>query len=241
MTAYENKFNLTLEQNIFLAKKTIIQNIYNSAKLEGLNVTFPDTQTILNGSLVPNIRLDELEVILNLRDAWRFLLNNINKPLELEYICKINSYISRNESLDWGVLRYGNVGIGGTDYRPEIPEENKVRRILQEIKKIENPTDRALEYFAWAVKSQLFWDGNKRTSSLIVNKILIENGAGIFTVPENKIYDFNIELNNYYNKDDKEKFKQFLYNNCIEGIEIPAKEEFNRENIEAEDEEELEL
>lgn len=225
MNSYKDKFRLTLNQNIFLAKKTIIQNIYNSAKLEGLNVTFPDTQTILNGALVPNITLDDLEVIINLRDGWNFLLKNITKPLDLEYICKVNSYISRNESLDWGVLRYGNVGIGGTDYIPEIPREDKVRKKLEEINSIESPTGKALEYFAWAVKSQLFWDGNKRTSSLISNKILIENGAGIFTVKENKIYDFNIELNNYYNKDDKEKFKDFLYENCIEGIEIQASKE----------------
>lgn len=222
MNSYKDKFRLTLNQNIFLAKKTIIQNIYNSAKLEGLNVTFPDTQTILDGALVPNITLDDLEVIINLRDGWNFLLKNITKPLVLEYICKANSYISRNESLDWGVLRYGNVGIGGTDYIPEIPKEDKVRKKLEEINNIENPTGRALEYFAWAVKSQLFWDGNKRTSTLIANKILIENGAGIFTVKENKIHDFNIELNNYYNKDDKERFKDFLYENCIEGIEIQA-------------------
>lgn len=241
MSNYKNKFNLTLEQNIFLAKKTIIQSIYNSAKLEGLNVTFPDTKTILDGSLVPNIRLDELEVIINLRDAWKFLLNTIGKPLNLEYICRVNSYISRNESLDWGVLRYGNVGIGGTDYMPEIPEEDKVMGRLEEIKEIGNTTDRALEYFVWAVKGQLFWDGNKRTSSIIANKILIENGAGIFTIPESKIYDFNIELSNYYNKDDKERFKEFLYSNCIEGINIRTREPVNNKKIESEDEEELEL
>lgn len=73
MPDYENKFNLTLEQNIFLAKKRIVQNIYNSAKLEGLNVTFPDTQTILNGIMVPNIKLEDLEVIINLRDGWKFV------------------------------------------------------------------------------------------------------------------------------------------------------------------------
>lgn len=221
MPDYENKFNLTLEQNIFLAKKRIVQNIYNSAKLEGLNVTFPDTQTILNGIIVPNIKLEDLEVIINLRDGWKFVLNNITKPLDLEFICKVNFYISRNESLDWGVLRYGNVGIGGTDYKPPIPVKEEVVIKLEDINNIKNPTNRALEYFAWAVKAQLFWDGNKRTSTLVANKILIENGAGIFTVPENKIHEFNIELNKYYNSDNnKEVFKSFLYENCIEGMEI---------------------
>lgn len=220
MVKYKNKFNLTVRQNIFLAKKKVVQNIYNSAKLEGVNITFPDTQTILDGSLVPNIRLDDLEVILNLRDAWKFTLKQIEKPLDFEYILKVNSYISRNESLDWGVLRYGNVGVGGTDYIPEVPQESVVREKINQINSRENATDRALEYFVWAVKSQLFWDGNKRTSSLIANKILIEDGAGVFTISENNIRDFNIELSRYYNEDDKERFKEFLYNTCIEGMEI---------------------
>lgn len=64
-----DKFNLTKEQNIFLAKKTLVVNIYNSAKLEGLNMTFSDTQTILEGVNVPSLKLDEINCILNLRDA----------------------------------------------------------------------------------------------------------------------------------------------------------------------------
>ena len=77
---FNDKYNLTLQQNIFLAKKLIIENIYNSAKLEGCNVTFPDTKTILEGISVANLKMSDVEIILNLRDAWKYLLNNIDKP-----------------------------------------------------------------------------------------------------------------------------------------------------------------
>lgn len=226
MTNYRDKFKLQLNQNIFLAKKTIVKNIYNSAKLEGVNITFPETQTILDGVNVPSISLDDLETILNLRDAWKFLLKTINEPLDIEYICKVNFYISRNESLDWGVLRYGNVGIGGTDYKPPIPNKEIVNLKLEEINNLSTTTEKALEYFAWAIKSQLFWDGNKRTSTLIANKILIEGGAGILTISEDKIQEFNINLSDYYNDQKNfEKLKRYLYNNLIEGINIENKKE----------------
>ena len=39
----ENKFNLSVEDNIFIAKRNIIDYIYKSAKLEGIAVTFPQT------------------------------------------------------------------------------------------------------------------------------------------------------------------------------------------------------
>lgn len=51
----ENKYNLTLEQNIFLAKMNLVDNIYSNARMESLNVTFPETKTILDGVNVPII------------------------------------------------------------------------------------------------------------------------------------------------------------------------------------------
>ena len=73
----KNKYNMTLEQNIFLAKRNLVDNIYASAKLEGLNVTFPQTKTILEGINIPNMKLDDIQCILNLRDAWNFVLNKV--------------------------------------------------------------------------------------------------------------------------------------------------------------------
>lgn len=34
-----DKYNLTLDENIFLSKKMLVSSIYSSAKIEGLNVT----------------------------------------------------------------------------------------------------------------------------------------------------------------------------------------------------------
>ena len=112
----KDKYELTQEQNVFLAMKVLVTSIYNSAKLEGLNITFPDTQTILDGVNVPTMHLDDINCILNLRDAWNFVLSDVSQRLTIDYICKVNSYVSWNESLAWGTLRNGIVGISGTDY-----------------------------------------------------------------------------------------------------------------------------
>ena len=101
----KNKYNLTLEQNIFLAKKNLVDNVYANAKMEGINVTFPETKTILEGVNVPNLKIDEIQCILNLRDAWKYIINNINVKFDLELVCKVNEFVARNESLEWGKLR----------------------------------------------------------------------------------------------------------------------------------------
>ena len=101
----ENKYNMTQEQNIFLAKRNLVDNIYSNARLEGLNITFPQTKTILEGINVPELKIDEIQCILNLRDAWKYVINNIDLDFNLEFISKVNEYVSRNESLEWGKLR----------------------------------------------------------------------------------------------------------------------------------------
>ncbi len=78
----ENKYNLTLEQNIFLAKRNLVDNIYANAKMEGLNITFPQTKTILDGVNVPELKIDEIQCILNLS----YMLKKIENLLLCYYI-----------------------------------------------------------------------------------------------------------------------------------------------------------
>lgn len=214
----ENKYNLTLEQNIFLAKRNLVDNIYANARMEGLNITFPQTKTILEGVNVPNLKIDEIQCVLNLRDAWKYVINNINEEFNMEFICKINELVARNESIAWGILRQGEVQITGTEYIPDIPNEEKVKKEIVQILQIENPTERSIEYMLYGMRSQLFWDGNKRTSTICANKIMIENGCGIIKVPDNKLEEFTTLLSDFYSTNNKEKLKQFIYNNCIDGI-----------------------
>ena len=215
-----NKFLLTKEQNIFLAKKVLVSNIYNSAKLEGINTTYPDTKTILDGINVPTLKLDEINCILNLRDAWNYVLSSIDSDINLEFICKVNSYVSRNESLEWGVLRTGKVGINGVDYIPDVPIKEKVVDEINSILREECATKRAINLMFYLMRSQVFWDGNKRTSMIVANKIMIENGCGIITIKEEFINEFNNLLTKYYNTGNMTEIEYFIYNKCIYGLEI---------------------
>lgn len=213
-----DKYKLSKGENIFLAKKMLVSSIYSSAKIEGLNVTFPETQTILDGINVSKVKLDDITCILNLRDAWNYVINNIDEEVNLDFICMVNSFVSRNESLEWGKLRSGKVGISGTSYVPSIPLKEEVEKKLKEIMSIENITLRAIKYMLYGMRSQLFWDGNKRTSTIIANKIMINNGKGIILVQEEYILEFNKLLTEYYNTSNDEKIIEFIYNNCIVGI-----------------------
>ena len=208
---------LTREQNIFLAKKTFVELVYNTAYIEGCNVTFPQTQTIIDGAVVNGIAVDDIQTVLNLRDAWKYCIENVDAELNLDYICKINEFVSRNESLQWGTLRTGTVGVG--DFTPTTPVKEKILQELDRITQIIDPVEKALEYFAYVCKQQLFWDGNKRTSTIVASKILIESGNGILTIGKNNAEEFNNTLNNWYLKDELLPLKDCL-RKCIKTLEI---------------------
>ena len=81
-------------------------------------------------------------------------------------------------------------------------------------------TDKALEASVWGTRGQFFWDGNKRTSLMLANKILVSSGSGIMTITDKYMEQFNTILLNYYNTGKSEELKQFLYENAIQGMTI---------------------
>lgn len=90
MTHFADKYHLTPQESLFLAEKKRDENIYCGMKMENRAVTFHQTQTILNGGNVPNVQLDDIQAILNMRDAWRYLVKTIDEPVTLAYLCKLN-------------------------------------------------------------------------------------------------------------------------------------------------------
>ena len=219
MKNYVDKYHMAPEQSLFLAKKKWDENVYCGMRMENRAVTFPQPKTILEGVNVPSVQLDDIQAILNMRDAWRFMLSTMSEPVTFEYWCKLNEFIARNEALEWGKLRTGTVGISGTDYVPPIPVKDQVKNELESILSTETTaTAKALEAFVWGARGQFFWDGNKRTSMTLANKILISSGAGFLTITDKHMEQFNTLLVEYYNTGNSEKLKDFLYENTIQGI-----------------------
>ena len=115
-------------------------------------------------------------------------------------------------------LRNEEVMISGTDWRPEIPNADKIYRDLQDLNKIECITDRALSVGLYVMRSQMFKDGNKRVGSFAANKILIANGKGIFNVPVKLDGLFKQKLVDYYESNENEELKSWIVENCLDGV-----------------------
>ena len=134
-----------------------------------------------------------------------------------------------------GYLRNVAVSMVGTTWKPDMPIESQIKEEMAEIGQIENPTDRALTMMLYFMRKQMFLDGNKRTSMLAGNHVMIGGGCGIISVPIELQPAFTGLLIQFYESNDMTEIKQFLYKNCIDGIEftpLPEQEaERGRENL----------
>ncbi len=211
-----DKFNFKREQIILSAQKNLIHNIYNSARLENVIVTPSQIENIIEGIEIAELGSDDLQIILNLCNAWSFLLNHLEDEMSLDFACNVNNLVSFNESLDWGKLRYGDVGINGVNFKPSIPVKEEVQREINNILSLDATiTHKAIMYMLYGMRNQLFWDGNKRTSIFCANKLLIQHGKGMISIPENDLPEFHIVLSQFYESNDHSEIYDFIYNKCL--------------------------
>ena len=213
----QDLYKLTQEQNIFIAKRNIVDYIWKSANLEGIAVTYPDTQVIFDGYSVQGYKIEEITAINNLKKAWQFILNDIDLELNLAYICKINGIVGEGIFYNPGMIRSTPVKIGGTTWQPTIPFESQIKEELDKVSG-ESNTERAINMMLYLMRKQIFLDGNKRTAMLIANKIMIENGCGIISIPIDKQPEFYKLLIEYYETSNKKEIKEYIYNYCIDGM-----------------------
>lgn len=217
----KDKFTLTQEQNIFVAKRNIVDYIYKSANLEGIHVTFPETQAIFDGVGVEGVKVEDIIKINNLKRAWQFMLDTLDRLTDFDYLCRLNMIIGSEGSIyGAGKIRAYDVRISGTNWQPQIPFEYEIRNEMVDILKIGSTTERAVTLMLWGMRRQIFIDGNKRTSMMIANKEMIKNGCGIISIPNEHIKTFYELLIKFYETNDMEKIKSFVYENCIDGIAL---------------------
>lgn len=217
---YEKKYAMTQAENIFWAKRNLVDYIWKSANLEGIGVTFPETQTIVEGISVQGKSIDDINSIVQLKHGWQMVFDTIQAPMNLGYIKKLHLIIGKMTIINSGSLRMDDVRIAGSSYIPPIPVKDKVEKQINRIISSDiGWTEKALDLMLYLTKVQLFYDGNKRIAMLAANKLLVQHGCGIVSVSQDRLEKFFTLLVSYYEDDTKaEDLKEFLYNECLDGF-----------------------
>ncbi len=210
--------------NILLAKKYMVESIYRSANIEGIGVTFPETQTICDGMSVSGHSVDDINAVNDLKHAWQWIFDNIDQEVDVNALRQLNRIAGKYTVINPGTIRdkYDEpirVPLSAEkDYYPPVPPAEEV--IDEQIKTIlsSGDVDAALDLFCYVSKSQFFNDGNKRTATLITNMFMIKNGLGVFSIPVKDKLKFYELLTSYYDNDSNlASLKDYLKTNCLTG------------------------
>lgn len=215
---------MDIKQNILFAKKHIINNIYSSVKIEGIAMTFPETETIFKNGTVENKSFDDISFVNDLKRAWQYVFEHVYDNINIDTIKTLNRIAGKFTVLKSGIIRDSFdepiriiINEQGDDWYPELPpSERIINEQLSQMFSNDDKVEAALDLYLYISKGQLFNDGNKRTASLACNMFLIQNGQGLFYVPPKKYREFLDELVKYYVEDDKSSFKAYLKGNCIQ-------------------------
>ena len=212
-------YHMTVEENVFYAKRNVVDSIWKEANIEGIGVTFPDTKSIFEGRAVAGLSIDDTIAVNNLKRAWRFLFEHIDVPVDLAFVREVNKIVGEQIVVDAGTLRVYDVKIGGTSWKPQMPDYDAACSMIGQAVADGSGEDRALRMFCLLCRAQLFPDGNKRTAQLVANKLLIEDGAGVLAVPVEEKSRFEEFLLDYYETGESEDLRRFLAKTSIDGIE----------------------
>ena len=213
----EERRVMTLKENIFIAKRMLVDNIYKAAKLEDSAITYPETIELVElnkniGSLTPN----EVTDVVILKRAWEWLLDEellSQRQWSLDLIQEIHTKVTfgmENLQLyDIGQLRTNGIQTPGTKWHQMRSDAEKLHLALDEIvNRSDDVVERALELYLWSCQ-------NKRTSIFLANFELIRNGCGILTPPpEETLPMFKMKMIRFSETNCVREMKLFLLNYC---------------------------
>ncbi len=200
-----------------MAKRMLVDSIWKSANLEGLGTTFPKTEAIL-ANAPTTTKTEEVLFVINMKRAWLFLLDNLAYDNCLMLLKEYDKIVGELLFHYAGEIRTIPVQIGGTSWEPEMPHTGIIMDSMRELEQIKDTELKALKYFCYIARTQMFIDGNKRVAQLMANKILIQNDIGIFQIPIEKLERFKELLIGFYESGNDARLISFMKEYCIRRI-----------------------
>jgi len=173
-----------------------IEMTYNSNAIEGNSLTLKETFLVINeGITVKNKPLKDHLEARGHKEALDYLVELIDKKKKITFnekiILELHYLISKDIEKEWaGKYRNSNVRIGGAKHKPVdalfVKEEmEKLISWYRKEARSMNVIERAALLQHKFVYIHPFFDGNGRTSRLLMNLLFLQEGYPIVTILKN--------------------------------------------------------
>lgn len=159
-------------------ERLVIELSWKSSKIEGNTYTLLDTENLLlkNISAAGKTK-EETQMILNHKDAFYFVYEHraLFKNLTKKNVEEVHRLLIKDMNVGFG-LRKNAVGISGSVYKPldNIYQiEEALEELIGAVERMKSPYAKSCTALLGISYIQPFEDGNKRTSRLIANALLM--------------------------------------------------------------------
>lgn len=178
-----------------LKERFEIEITYNSNAIEGNSLTLKETYLVINeGITIKGKPLKDHLEAKNHQEALNYLYDLIEKGKKNSFsenlIRSLNQIVQQNIDKEWaGRYRNSGVIIGGSKHLPpeaiEVPHLMKKMMEWYAVNKKLHPVELASIIHHKLVFIHPFFDGNGRTSRLVMNIILMQSGFPLAVVLKN--------------------------------------------------------
>ncbi len=209
-------------------RASLPEYIWDAAALEGNPYTLPEVQTLLEGITVTGHRITDQNQILALNEGFNLVDELVDRDeLRLAKAISdgVHAKVAVHEAIEVGHFRgEGHVGGGGLvsigalgTYRASEPGEsgvnlkrefrNLTRYLLEDVA---DPREQAIAYFCAATRRQFYFDGNKRTSKLMMAGHLMRFAYDAISIRATRQLEFNQLLAPMFDDGDATAMMQFI-------------------------------
>ncbi len=200
---------------LMLAKRQLSELVCDAVNLEGINMTLPEVQTLLDGITVGGHKLSDQQITVNQGNAWRLLFDWLERgefTVSAAKACALHAVAGKEEALEWGHFRTGGVFIAGTDYMPPPAAELPARfaAMVADLAHIGDIYDQAIHIFLTMARCQFFYDVNKRMGRFMMNGHLLQHGYPAINLPAKRQLEFNTLMLAFYASGDETAMNAFL-------------------------------
>lgn len=188
---------------------------WKSSQIEGNTYTLLETETLLKDLReAKGKRHEEAVMLLNHKKALKAILERPEwfERLSLARLEDIHAVLTEEMGVERN-LRHRAVGISGTRYRP-LDVEPQIREAIDDACALINgkaePYEKALLTLLLVAYIQPFNDGNKRTSRLAANALLIAYGCCPLSFRSVEANDYRAALLLFYEQNNLSAFKRIF-------------------------------
>ncbi len=163
-------------------ERIMIEFSWKSSAIEGNTYSLLGTEALIKNNVIGKGKTkEETQMILNHKDAFNEAIQNRERFIKLRSadIEYIHSVLTKKLGISKNIRKEG-VGVTGTKYRP-LDNELQIKEALQNMVELINMKESFFEK-AFLISIliayiQVFEDGNKRTSRMISNAILLAHNS----------------------------------------------------------------